>query len=224
MLINQVLLSTIRTIQNNKLSFLRLSYIPIACFLIVDIWLLQTQSKTMFIVGILLNIYIYTIFCIGIHRINLIGKKANHPLGNIRLKLREFNYIGYLLIIGLITGFAKIVVLFPIIGQYLALLLVIYLFSRLVLVLPAVAIERSFSLKQSLLVTKEYHLEAFILLGVIPTLTILPLYLLDHSLFSQIISSVYTTVIMIFNVSLISQTYEKIVGSGGDEESVSVEI
>ncbi|ACV25656.1 hypothetical protein [Kangiella koreensis] len=224
MLISRVLSSTLTNVENNKIAFLRLSYLPIVCFLIIEIWLIKSESRILLILAILLNIYVYSIFCIGIHRLNLIGKRANPPLGNIRLKLREWNYIGYLLIIGLFTGLAQIVGLIPYIGHYLAIVLVIYVFSRLALVLPAVAIDRSLSIKEALHISKQYHLETFLLLGVIPTLTILPLYLLDYSLISQIVSSIYTTTIMIFNIGLISQTYELLVGVEEDEDSSSINI
>ncbi|MCW8857531.1 MAG: hypothetical protein OQJ95_09220 [Kangiella sp.] len=224
MLISRVLSSTLSTIGSNKIALLRMSYLPVACFLIIEVWLLKSESRILLLVGIVLNIYIYSIFCIGIHRLNLIGKGANQTLGNIRLKFRECKYIGYLFIIGLFTSLAKMAVFIPYIGQLLAIVLVIYVFSRLVLVLPAVAIDRSLSIKEAFHITKDHRLEIFILLGVIPTLIILPLYLLDYSLMSQIISSIYTTIIMIFNIGLISQTFELLVGVEEDEDNISVKL
>ncbi len=218
----KILEETVDVVLEHKLTLLRVTLVPIVLGIALSWTPLYLTETYQFILYNIIDAVIWALLAISVHRVILLGPTATGLLGNLRLQSRELMYIGYGFLIGLMMSpIVFFIGLLPIFGFILGMIVALVLWSRLSIVLPAVAVDKEFGLTKAWNATSGYSLTCFGTVVFIPVLTMLPLLILMPDfpgVVASILSTAYTMIIMIFNIGLLSTTYKKLVANDEVEE------
>lgn len=177
-------------------------------FLVSDVLIPGINTGDLFIIEFAQWIPL-TLIAITTHRTILEGPDSVPEWGIKKFGYSEFKFVFYEIGIVLLSlPFAFIGLMIPDIGKYLAMLIIEYVFSRLSLVFPSIAIDKSIDLKASWVYTKDHQVMMFssviifpfVLTGIEEVLAMIP------GLFW--ISGVLSAVTIVFTVSALSVSYK----------------
>ena len=161
----------------------------------------------------------YVFFAIVVHRVVLLGPDAVSAWGITRWTSRETHFLLHL--IGLIIPLIPLVLLTSISvwGTLLVLIGYCLLMMRVSLVFPGIAIGNKFTFHDSWKMTVQHKKLMFCVVLLLPAITSLPLGLLSRIPFSEIPVSIFSCVMLAFEIALLSVVYRHIVEEQGPPET-----
>lgn len=167
---------------------------------------------------IILSLIISIIVAITVHRVLLMEENSVPKWGFFKFGVREFKYLGFSILIGLICIPALILVFIPIIGTVLALIMVFIIISRMSLVFPAIALNEQMSIFDSWNQTKDFKLITFFSIIIFPTIIAIfvgVVYMLVIKFLVSVVSVHFDILYVILNlfitvlvVATLSSTYK----------------
>lgn len=214
MLLGKIINETANVVGENKLTLLKVTILPIIAILLLEYLSLSITETYQVILYKIADSIIWALFAISIHRVILLGEDSVGPLGNIRFKSREFIYIVYGILIGiLIVPIMLVFGFIPLIGVFIALATASIVWSRLSIVLPAAAVDKEFGISKAWNTTSGHTWTCLGSVVIIPIVLSLPVLLFVESQgWASIVFTVaYSVVIMIVTVALLSTTYKNLV-------------
>lgn len=119
---------------------------------------------------IILSLVISIIVAITVHRILLIEENPIPKWGFFKFGSREFKYLAFSFLIGLVCIPAFIFMFIPIVGIIITLITVLIIISRMSLVFPAIALNENMSIIDSWNQTKNFKLITFFSIIIFPTI------------------------------------------------------
>ncbi len=211
-----------RMVIENKLTLLRVSIVPITLAVLLGwLGLHITESYQVFLYNIA-DAVIWALLAIAVHRVILLGPTATGLLGNLRFTKREVLYVAYGFLIGLlITPIVFISAFFTIVGVIIGVIVGVIVWSRLSIVLPAIALDKDIGIGKAWHLTSGFTLTCLGSVVIIPVITVLPAYLLmtySLGLLETVLSTVYIMLVMIYNIALLSITYKHLAVLDDPEE------
>jgi len=223
MLLEKIIKETASVVGKNKLALLKVIILPAIVMLLLEYLSFSITETYQVILYKVADSIIWALFAISVHRVVLIGKESVGQLGNIRLKSREIMYIAYGILIGLLI--VPIVIIFgfiPVIGIFIALVGASIVLSRLSILLPAIAVDREFGISKAWNVTSGYTWTCLASIVIIPVILALPILLLaeGQGMVTLVLSVVYSMVIMVISVALLSTTYKHLVVDSVTHEEI----
>jgi len=167
---------------------------------------------------VILSLIISIIVAITVHRVLLIEENPVPTWGFFKFGSREFKYIGFSILIGLVCIPTLIFVFIPAIGIVITLIMVLIIISRMSLVFPAIALNEHMSILDSWNRTKNFKLITFFSIIVFPTIITLAVgivYGLVINFLVKVVSSQLDILYVILNlfitvlvVATLSSTYK----------------
>ena len=119
---------------------------------------------------IILSLIISIIVAITVHRVLLMEENSVPKWGFFKFGAREFKYLGFSILIGLVCIPALIFVFIPIIGIVISVIMIFIIISRMSLVFPAIALNEQMSIFDSWNQTKDFKLITFFSIIIFPTI------------------------------------------------------
>jgi len=185
-----------------------------------------TDGMTSFLIS-LLQVMVYTIFAIVVHRVLLIGDNSVPTWGVGKWTKRETFFAINLVILGIVISVVGSVVMLPIIsmgvayssvsgmifGGLIILLVIGWLFARLSLVFPSIALDEKIGLDDSWSLTKPYQLLMLSITMIPPLILGTPLFLLWYLGVNSyfVVESILAALFLVFEIAAISMVYQWIV-------------
>ncbi len=181
--------------------------IPFVVYLITDALMLLEPDLAVSLALWITTVVVQTVFAITTHRIILLGPGAVPEWGIFKWSRRETRFALHMLGLGLVVIPAVILGFIPLIGGLIALGVIFWLFSRLSLVFPAIAIDHDASFRSSWELTRDRQMLMFLVVMVFPALLAIPAYALSFIPYTFILTSSLTTFLTVFMVAALSVTY-----------------
>ncbi len=191
--------------------------IPFAIYLLLDVF--SYLNDSVFGAALLWVLYtgVYAVFAITTHRILLLGEDSVSEWGLRAWTARETSFALHLIGISLLFFPLGMLAVVPFVGAVVALLLGCWIAGRLSLVFPGIAVERGVSFGQSWEETEHHQLLMFLVVLVVPVLLALPGLLLHFFPFGHVLTSVFSTLVVVFEVAALSMAYRLIMSTAGGD-------
>ena len=174
--------------------------------------LLELQPLTTMLVGFA-GILVQTMLAITTHRIILLGPSSVSKWGLLSWSRREFSFALHLLVLGCLMILPVALAFFvPKMSWLISIPIICWLFGRLALTFPAIAIDKAVSFKYSWSLTKQHQLLMVLTVIVFPLILYLPAYFIGFIPYTFLISSLLSTLATVFMVSALSVAYRAISG------------
>ena len=211
MQISKVLEHSIREVVENRVNLSKALAIPFV-ILVADSFLNAEPTESISgLIFLLASIISYIWIAISTHRILLLGSSSVPEWGVYIPSKRDFCFFCYSLALSLLVTVVVMLGLFSLITGFFGVCVALYLWSRLALVFPAIAIDEKFGFSNSWSATDANQLPIFVLVSLVPILVwivsvaVALIPIVGHvSLVLQIIAQVYT-------VALLSVSFREIV-------------
>lgn len=223
----KLIVDAIRLIFKNAKVLSRVLLIPFIILVITGYYALLTENNDnvngfIFFGLSIISLIVQAIYAIDIHRILLLGEKSIPKFGILTLSKREGEYIWFVLglvltlimipsILGIFIGAAIFDSKSPFFFMFIYLLMALtyYLWGRVSLVFPSIAIDKAISYEDSWEYTKNYNIVIIITLMIFPLILSVGLNYFIDLLFSTIIlTQLVSTIILIFTIGVLSVTYK----------------
>ena len=191
--------------------------IPFMLYLVLDIAEhYQTGANTMSVSVILLTLagmLVQTVIAVSTHRIILLGPDTVTTLGAFNWSMRETRFAMYGFFLGIIMVFVMFpLLLIPQIGGWLAVPVVCWVIGRLSLVFPAIAIDEESSFSNAWDLSRNHQILMIVVVIVFPVLLFLPSQLFLRVPYGFVISSILSTLAVVFTVAALSVAYKYVKG------------
>ena len=209
--------------------FAKALVIPFAISVGLDLTKLVHPPTILNIVINLLGLAVYGWFAVTVHRLVLLGPDAVPEWGLQRITKREVIFVLSFAMITIMALLPLIVTSFLSVGSValalLALLVYGYLFSRLSLVLPAIAIDRWLTPLDSWRLSRQHQARLVFVLILFPMMLFMPFLLVIVLIASispillgsvvplyvaEVFESLTTTLLLVFTASALSIAYREI--------------
>lgn len=164
------------------------------------------------------SLMLESIFAITTHRILLLGPDAVPEWGFRKWTSRETMFALNMIFMGLLMLPFLFLALIPIVGWGLAALAFVFLFPRLSLIFPAIAIEEEFSFKSSWALSQNYHKLMLFAVVLMPLIVIIPILLVGLLPNTSIITSILSTLTIVLTVASLSVAYKHISNETGKDK------
>ena len=196
--------------------------IPFALYMTLDAVEILEPSFIASIGFAIAYLMIQTLFAITTHRVILLGPESVPKWGVLKWSKREtffaLHILGLAVLTGILGGMVTFLVsmLIPfanILGWGSALIFigaVAWLFARLALVFPAIAIDQGVSFKYSWKLTKNHQFLMVLVVVIFPALLLIPAYLLSSIQYSFILTSFLSSFATVFMVAALSVAYKMV--------------
>ena len=214
--------TSLASIINHRSTIFKRLLIPLLVLLLVAwVWMdnTETQIASTLVVGLLVFV-LYAYIAVTVHRVMILGEiyeKGRH------IAYLEFKYIFYFIGMWLIAFPLYILVVgVPGIGNWLVLLVSIYIPSRLSLVLPMIAISRKVSFVESWRLTKNHQILMIVCVGLSSFIVSLPAWFLSLSPTTVVFLWAYEMFSLVLVVACLSNAYLHIVGNDMRGDSLAV--
>jgi len=186
--------------------------LPFIAFLIIGFIYEFEINKFLYYFLFFLSFLIQTIFAITTHRIILLGKESVPEWGLRSWSKRETFFFIHVLIL---TGGMYILLLAPIFSGFIPIVVmpisfifIIWLWARLSLVFPGIAIDKGVTFKLSWALTKKYQLLMFLVVIAFPVLLAIPSVLLSFIPYTSVLTNIMSTFVIVFEVAALSVAYQ----------------
>lgn len=173
------------------------------------------RDKFSLIVSLAVPFFIGMMATITTHRIILIGSKSVSTRRLLKITSREIKFMSYGA--GVILFLIPLLFLsvLPIIGKPLALIILFYLFSRISLVFPAIATDKSLSFLQAWKITKSFKVQKMVLITGLLLITLITLGIFIQAIPGVgWIASLIAFVMLIYIAAVLSNIYSKVLSAG----------
>lgn len=212
----EIVSATFSSVNENKKVLAKALAIPFFVSLLVDASaLLDLLPPVALLLG-LLSTCIYGLFAITTHRVILLGPDSVSSWGIRTWTNRETFFVLHLFAMGLIAiPFALSTYLLFQYTSFSTLLWAIpyaWLLGRLSLAFPGIAIDKGVTFSRSWQMTKDHQLLMTLVVGIIPLLLIPPLIIFLFLPFTFLLSNIYSTACIVFEVTALSMSYKLISG------------
>jgi len=216
-----VLKEAIFLIKENSLLFSKKIFITGSILMVLDfVGQKQYFSNNLLSIPVTIIIYsiIFTLFAVTVHRVILLGKQSVPDLGVLSYSSREWKFIWWSIIIGIYFILVALVFAFPISmlfsHSYLGFILVLsmtpafYIFARLSMLFPAIAIEKKVGWDWAFKTTKNNGWRLVVIVGVIPIAVSFPASLLfDINIFLDAILIFFNLILLVFEITALSISF-----------------
>jgi len=194
--------------------------IPFVLYMVLDAAELSEHNLLTGIALWGLAVIVQTIFAITTHRVILLGPKSIPTWGLFKWTKRESFFALHAIGLSLMMIPAAVLGFIPFLGGVAALGLICWLFGRMSLVFPAIAIDQGVSFKLSWELTESHQMLMFLVIIVFPAVLLIPAYLLSFLPYTFIATSIVisflTTLSTIFTVAALSVSYKLICEEAND--------
>ncbi len=136
-----------------------------------------------------LSIGVQAIFAITTHRIVLLGPGSVSKWGITSWSERETYFVIDVLALSVLMIPMMSLASIPVIGLYVAPALTCWIFGRLSLVFPSIALDKGVSFKQSWELTKNHQLLMFLVVVIFPLMLAIPAVILDSMPYTFLLAS-----------------------------------
>lgn len=205
-----IILGTLGYVFEYRRILVRALFVPFALYMTLDaINLYQPDAVASFLLGIL-SLMVQTIFAITTHRVMLLGPQSIPSWGVLGWSRRETLFALHMIGLSLILMPLAFLVYIPVVGWAIATVLVIWIFGRLSLVFPTIAIDRAVSFRDSWQLTRRHQALMIFVVIVFPFVLMIPVYLLRLLPYSFVLTSFFTTLATVFTVTALSVAYKYI--------------
>ena len=204
-----------------KIVLMKALAVPLICLVLTNI--LTTQYPNNFpisIFAIIILLCINITIAIVTHRVLLLGEQSVATWGEFAFGKRELSFFISTILIGLICIPILFLSFIPMLGIFIAVFLILIIFSRLSLVFPSIAIDEKLDLSQAWNFTKEYKLLTFFTIVIFPTIVSVVLGAVYSLVIGFLVGTVWSQLyvlypvldvfIAVFVVSALSATYRVI--------------
>ena len=184
--------------------------VPFVLFMLLDVTELFEPNLLVSIVTGVLALMVQTVFAITTHRMILLGPNSVPEWGLFKWSKRETFFALHVIGLGLTMVPIALLGLIPIVGLAIAIGTMCWVFARLSLVFPAIAIDQGVSFKLSWDLTKNRQLLMFLVVVVFPLALMIPANLLSFLPYSFLLTSLLATFATVFMVAALSVSYRLI--------------
>jgi len=199
-------------VYHNRIDLLKALLIPFIANLIIGFVNEFDIDKFTYYFLIVLSFLIQTIFAITTHRIILLGKGSVPKWGLRSWSKREtFFFIHVLILMGgiyLLLLVPIIIDFIPIVILPIIFIFIFWIWGRLSLVFPGIAIDKGVSFKMSWVLTKKYQLLMFLVVIAFPILLAIPSVLLSFVPYTAVLTNILSTFVIVFEVAALSVAYQ----------------
>jgi len=176
---------------------------PFSLYMLLDLSELLDHNFFTALVFSILTLMVQTLFAITTHRMILLGPKSIPEWGLFKWSKRETFFALHIVGLSLITIPIMPLGSIPFLGGPIFIGLVCWLFSRLSLVFPAIAINQGGSFKSSWELTKKHQMLMFLVVIVFPITLLIPAYLFSLFPYTFLLTSLLTNLLMTFTTILV---------------------
>jgi hypothetical protein len=203
-------------VYRSRLTLAKALAFPFLIYLLIAYFDGQVSNSVEAMFVALLEILVHTVFAVTTHRVLLLGSSSVTEWGFIAWSKRETYYV--LCIVGMVVmmlPFALVSVI-PVIGPFLAMVLILWLLGRFSLVFPGTALDKDLSFQKSWAMTENYQLLMFLVVGIFPFLAAVPAVLLMELPYASLLAPVFSALAVVFQVAGLSMAYQLIVQEQSD--------
>ena len=170
-----IVLSAIALVYDQKKHLVKVLALPFLLFLLIDASEYEVENAALIWLFTILELFVYVVFAIVIHRTILLGRDSVGAWGFLGWTKREtyflLNIIGMFIISSVILGVASNMQ-FP--GTMIGLIGVVYVWGRVSLVFPGVAIDHEMTMISSWRLTRNHQVLICLIVGLVPVLFFVP--------------------------------------------------
>lgn len=204
----QLIIEAWHELVRNRARLTQLLFIPIILIFVISPMSLA-DSEHGISIGFalaLINIFLYVVLAIIIHRTLIIGPDSVSRTTFIP-NTRTLKFAVYSIAGGLILVPAVLLIFIPVVGIILSYMGMAYIMGRCFLVFPSIAIDGNWSFADSWRATKPHQLAVFLAIGALPlTIGFLQQILIGiHNI--EIFIGLISAVSSVFTIAVISVTY-----------------
>jgi hypothetical protein len=211
LIFKEVFVETFSSIANLKLAAAKCLILPIFALAFIDSSIISYLFSSWIPVLLLLKIVFYTLIAVTTHRIILLGPESVSIWGIYKWGRRETYFALYVLLLALVMIPLEFLGMFSGITSVIATIIALWVAGRFALVFPGIAIDERFTFELSRIRTQKYNLLMFTIVGIIPILFFWVSAILGFEFFqSRLLFSFFTSVFLIFEISLVSNAYKSI--------------
>ncbi len=207
-------LSLARLVEERQ-TLLRVLVLPFFALLILKLlFLLAIPSATKTFLMYVADLALYTLFAVTTHRIVLIGADSVPDWGITSWKKRETIFLLTYVGITLMAAPFLVITLIPLpyaTGIIFAAFLALWIFGRLSLALPSIAIEKAMTLQEAWNASRNHQLLMFLVVLIYPFTTALVNLLLQPLANNSFIFSAISACLIVFEVATLSAAYHMVV-------------
>jgi hypothetical protein len=167
---------------------------------------------------VILTIIVQTFIAITTHRIILLGQDSIPKWGLYKWSFRETFFTFHLIGLFVLMLVAKFLILIPYVGWITAIILIYWIFPRLSLAFPGIAVDQAISFKLAWRLTKNHQLLMFLVVIVFPLILLLPVIPLTFVPHTSVIITFLISLATVFMVAALSLTYKMIYQEYYDSE------
>lgn len=206
----KVIAGALYYVYENRITLAKALTWPFIAFVLLDATeYLDVEGILSFLIGVS-SVAVQAIFAITTHRIVLLGPDSVSKWGITSWTKRETFFVLHIVGLALMTIPVMFLGFIPILGWIVALIIICWLFGRLSLVFPGIAIDKGVSFKLSWELTKKHQLLMFLVVVAFPILLAIPLIILNLVPYTSFISSLASTFVIVFEVAALSMVYQLI--------------
>lgn len=155
-----------------------------------------------------LGFAIQAIIAITTHRVVLLGPNSVPVWGISTWTMRETYFVLHVIGLSLLAIPLSILGFMPVIGVLSALLLFCWLFGRLSLVFPGIAVDKGVTFKHSWELTRDHQLLMFLVVIIFPILMAIPTIIISLVPYTFLLNSLVSTIAIVFQVAALSMAYQ----------------
>ncbi len=213
-----VLERTLQDISTRRVLLARQLPIPLGLALLamgLD-WLRAVGDDFSGIVALALGFTVFSLYlaatvlvAVVVHRVMLLGKVADQGLW-VSWTLRETWFALHMIALMLIAVLLFVLAAVPLIGWLLALLAIGYVFGRLSLVFPGIAVDRGVSFGNSRRLTSGHGMSMFMLVAFIPCVLLMPVAWMPDAWWGVPVRLAWSFAVEILAIACLSLAYHEI--------------
>ena len=207
MYIKTILLGTLGYIVEYWRVLLRALFVPFVLYTTLDAMDFFKPDPTARVAVLIAGLIVQTLFAVTTHRIMLLGPNQVPRWGILSWSRRETLFALNIIRLGLIVVPLILLAYIPTIGLALAIALMLWIFSRLSLIFPAIAIDHPLPLKTAWQLTARYQLLMSFVVIILPTILAVPIYLLADVPGAFLITSFLSSLTTVITVIALSVAY-----------------
>lgn len=208
-----IIVCAFRSVADNKGPLLRALIWPYLVLIVLTVFeeIVLMGSHLFIVIALnLLNLIVYAMLAITVHRIVLLGPESVSRWGPDRLSYREARFALQLLILGLIYFPAAYFWFVHIVLGIGFLIIAIMITSRLSLMLPAIAVEEPMTFKMAWLMTERHQWLMLLVVILFPVFLLLPILALDNVPYSYVVTNLISIIWIVFEIAVLSIAYKKV--------------
>jgi len=232
MKITRVLIDTFKILLERRTPILKAIFIPCLIIIATNLLILN-YIDVHFVISIFfftLSIAAYIYIAVIVHRSVLIGSNSVPIWGIARWTQRETSFLFMSFGVGIIA-FIPSLFLYALLSYfeistslYIIIIPGYYLFSRLSLVFPSIAIDKEISISHSWKLTQNNQILLLLVVAVIPIIIQLPSDYIPETLITTPLLSIYNCMTEVVIIACLSRAYHSCIEQGsGDNANQSPE-